>query len=213
MIIKVIALAAQNCAEEISVTIELTDGVHTEVQKHTLLTSQYAALGIKKGELDKDKYDEIVTATSICSAYKKGLSLLSYTASSEKNLYYKLKSRGFEDDVCQEAIKMLAQGKYLDDNSSCIREAEKCALKLWGKKRIASHLYSKGYASHDVSAAINELDVDYIENCTRLILKNYKRQLNAISDDENTKKKLVASLVRMGYSFGEIKAALSNLLL
>ena len=133
MIIKVTALTAQNGGEETSVTVELTDGIHTEVQKHTLLTKQYAALRIKKGELAKDKYDEVVAAASICSAYKKALSLLSYTSSSKKNLYYKLKSRGFDDTVCEEAVNMLVRDRYLNDNDSCIREAEKCASKLWGK--------------------------------------------------------------------------------
>ena len=209
MIIKVTALVAQNGGEETSVSIELTDGIHSELQRYILLTSQYANLRIKKGELDK----EIVSAANTCAAYKKGMSLLSYTTSSEKNLYYKLKSRGFDDASCQEAIKMLSEARYLNDNDSCLREAEKCIFKLWGKKRIASHLCAKGYTTADVSAAFEELsDVDYLENCKQLILKNYKRQLNAISNDPNAKQRLVASLVRMGYTFSEIKAALTDIL-
>lgn len=212
MIINIIALVAQNGGEETCVSIELSDGVHTELQKHTILTMQYADLRIKKGELCSDKYEEIVTAAKVYAAYKKGLSLLSYTASSKKNLYYKLKSRGFEDHICEEAIKMLVSGRYLNDNDSCIREAEKCALKLWGKKRIVSHLYSKGFDTEAVSLAVDELEVDYLENCKELILRNYKRQFSAISEDESAKQKLVASLSRMGYSFSEIKAALNELI-
>ena len=72
MIIKVTALVAQNGGEETSVSIELTDGIHSELQRYILLTNQYANLRIKKGELDKDKYEEIVSAANTCAAYKKG---------------------------------------------------------------------------------------------------------------------------------------------
>ena len=159
------------------------------------------------------RYEEIVRAANIRSAYKKGLNLLGYSSSSKKNLYYKLRSRGFEDDITEEAIEMLVRDRYVDENDACTREAERCIQKLWGRKRIVSHLYSKGFSEHTVREALEELsEVDYTENCKKLLLRNHKKQLASIGEDRVQMTKLVASLERMGYSFSEIKSAISDIL-
>ena len=213
MNIEVIALVAQNGGAETSVSIELSDGIHTELQKHTILTKQYAALRIKKGEINTERYEEIARAADICTAYKKGLSLLSYSSSSQKNLHYKLKSRGFSDEIASEAIEMLISERYVDEESSCTREAQRCIQKLWGKKRIVSHLYTKGFDQKAVANALDELqNVDYVENCKRLLLRDHKRQIKAIKEDSSQLSKLIASLYRMGYSFSEIKSAVADIL-
>lgn len=213
MIINVIALVALNGGEETAVKIEFSDGVHTEIRQHTVLTTQYADLRIKKGEIDKDKYEEIVRAADICSAYKKGLSLLSYSDCSQKKLYYKLKSRGFEDEITSEAVAMLSYKGYLDDGTACIRETEKCLKKLWGKNRIISHLYSKGFNDTAVKeATLIFNDVDFTENCKKLILRDYKRRLSEATDDKAAMTKLIAALIRMGYTNFEIRSALKSIL-
>lgn len=208
MRITVTALVALNSGNEICVYAEISNGEMAERKKLVLLTEQYSLLKIKKGEITSDQFDEIERASDICSAYKKGLNLLGYGACSEKSLYYKLKTRGFENDICSEAVAMLSRSGYLNENSDARREAERCIAKLWGKKRIISHLYSKGFgdeAVKDVYDVISE--ADFVENCKKLILRDHKRQLALAQSDEKEKQKLFASLVRMGYSFSEIKEA------
>ena len=213
MIITVTALVAINGGEETCIFIELSDGIHSETQKYPLLTKQYATLRIKKGQLDTEKYEEIVNASTVAAAYKKGLTFLGYGSLSKKMLGYKLKSRGFCDEVVSEAILMLSGDGYLNEDGSCVREAERCVAKLWGRKRIASHLYSKGFSQNAISEAFEELsEVDYTENCKKLILRDHKRSLAAAREDKAQMSKLIASLTRMGYSFFEIKSALSDLL-
>ena len=213
MIITVKTLVALNCGEETCVCIELSDGIHTDVQKHTLLTNQYADLRIKKGEIDSEKYESIVRAAKIAAAYKKGLIFLGYGSHSKKTLYYKLKSRGFEDESINEAILMLSRSGYVNEDNSCVREAEKCLSKLWGKKRIVSHLYSKGFSEISIHQALDELgEIDYTENCKKLILRDHKRALSTVREDKAATSKLIAALARMGYSFSEIKSALNEAL-
>ena len=213
MTITVTALVAINSGEETVVKIELSDGIHSELQQHSILTSQYAELRIKKGEINKDKYDEIVRASNICSAYKKGISLLSYSSSSQKNLCYKLKSRGFDDEISTEAVSMLASKGYLDDDNACEREVQKCIKKLWGKTRIISHLYSKGFDDNSVKAVIQVFDnTDFEDNCKKLIERDYKRRLADAKTDKAAMTRLISALSRMGYSFHEIKSALSDIL-
>lgn len=213
MIINITALTALNNGEEITVSLELTDGIHTEKQRHTLLTDKYIELGLKKGEINKDTYENIIRCANTCTAYKKALSLLSYGSPSKKNLYFKLKSRGFDEDVIRTVITMLEKSNFVDDNETCVREAEKCLKKLWGKKRIISHLYSKGFDKEAITDALLFLeDIDFEENCKVLLLKDYKRRLAEAKSDNTAMTKLVAALTRMGYSISEIKTALRDIL-
>ncbi len=213
MIIIITALVAQNGGAETAIKIELSDGAHSEMQQHTVLTTQYAELHIKKGEISRDKYEEIVRASEVCSAYKKGISLLSYSSTSQKNLCYKLKSRGFDDEISAEAVAMLKDRSYLNDDSACEREAEKCIRKLWGKNRIISHLYSKGFGESAVRSVQPIFEAtDFETNCKKLLQRDYKHRLAEAKEDKAAMTKLVAALTRMGYNFSEIKSALRSIL-
>ena len=89
-------------------------------------------------------------------------------------------------------------------------EAKKCMAKLWGKRRITSELFSKGYSSESVAAAMRELDrsgVDYTENCRRLMQK----RKTAVSDDARERQKIFAAMSRYGYSASEIREAYLSL--
>ena len=213
MTITITALTAQNSGEEITVSLELSDGINVEKQRQTIFTDKYIELSLKKGEIDTEKYEEIVRCAYVCTAYKKALSLLSYGSCSKKNLYIKLKSRGFDESISTEVIEMLQNISFIDEDDTCTREIEKCLKKLWGKKRITSHLYSKGFQNETVNNALPMLDeVDFAINCKSLILKDYKRRLDEARSDKAAMTKLVSALVRMGYSVSEIKSALSAIL-
>ncbi len=169
---------------------------------------QYASLKIKKGEISRERFDEIAHAANICSAYKKGLFLLGYGACSEKSLIYKLRTKGFDNAISCEAVAMLSAEGYINEDDDAVREAERCITKFWGRKRILSHLYSKGYSAASIRYAQEYLDnVDFINNCALLINKSYRKQFELAKKDPNTKAKLVNALVRMGYTFSEIKEA------
>ena len=213
MRINITAIVALNGGEETCICIDLISGENTQSVKHTLLTTQYADLRIKKGEIDTHRYEEISNAANIAAAYKKGLVILGYGAHSKRSLQYKLKSKGFADDVSEEAISLLCRHGYINEDNSCQREAEKCIKKLWGQKRIISHLYSKGFSNDMINSALLELsDIDYTENCKTLILRDYKKRLFDSLDDKAALAKLVAALQRMGYSVSEIKNALRDIL-
>ena len=206
--LEVTALVAINSGNEVCIKIKIENGENKEERDFTVLIDQYSLLRIKKGEIDRFQFDEIERASNICSAYKKGLYLLGYGACSEKKLIYKLRTKGFDNDTCTEAVAMLSQCGYINEGNDALREAERCVAKLWGKKRIIAHLYSKGFGDEAVKQAhILFEDVDFTENCRKLILRDHKNKLDAARTDEKERQKLFASLVRMGYSFSEIKEA------
>ena len=155
-------------------------------------------------------FDEIERAEKISSAYKKGLFLLGYGACSRKKLKFKLKTKGFDEEIASEATDMLSAQGFLNENSDALHEAELCLSKLWGKKRIIAQLYTKGFSDEAVRAVEDYLaDIDFVENCKLLIERSYKRQLRSALGDRNAMMKFAATLGRMGYSFSEIKEASS----
>jgi len=201
-------LKAINGGDEVCVTAELKHGENKEIKKLFLLAGQYTSLRIRKGEISEERFDEIARAADVASAYKKGLFLLGYGACSEKKLKFKLRTKGFGEDVSSKAVEMLVRAGCIDEKSDAEREVEKCLAKLWGKKRIVAHLYTKGFAANAVNEACLRLDdVDFTENCRKLILKEHKEQLIAAKEDIAIMAKLCAALQRMGYSFSEIREA------
>ncbi len=208
MTIKVTALTALNSGNEVMLSIEISNGKDSEQKKLILLAEQFTSLRIGKGEIDTEQFDEIARAANIASAYKKGLYLLGYGACSEKKMRYKLKMKGFDEDSAAAAATMLIEHDCINENSDALREAERCLAKLWGRKRIVAHLYSKGYSDSTVREALSSLsEIDFAENCRKLIERDYARRLNEARGDKAAMAKLCSALVRMGYSFSEIKEA------
>ena len=80
-----------------------------------------------------------------------------------------------------------------------------CLKKLWGKKRIYRELCAKGYDRDIIASELEGVDEEtLVNNCVALFRKKHK----VFPSDPETQKKIIASLVRYGYSFGEIKRAL-----
>ena len=211
MLIRISALCARNSGEEIDVTFEISNGEHTDRQTLTVSSKQYLVLGLCKGESDETVYDEVVRAAEVWSATKKGISSLGYGACSEKALIGKLVAKGFDKETAAEATQELVAMGLLCAADDAFREAQKQAAKLWGKKRIVSELYRKGYDSQAISSALDRLEddgIDFVKSCEKMISKSYRRMLS----EADSQKKLVAALMRYGYSVSEIKQAITNLI-
>jgi len=121
-----------------------------------------------------------------------------------KTLVDKLRHRGFSDEVAEYAASYMQKNGYLKENNDAEREAECCVEKLWGKKRIMMHLHQKGYDGEAFAAAMAYLEtVDFVELCVKLIRQKYR----TLPKDEKERQKVIAGLVRHGYTFSEIKDA------
>ena len=211
MRIFITSAVSRNAGEEIDVTFEITadGGEHTDRETFTVSSSQYLTLGISKGESDEEKYDEVLHAAEVWSAVKKGVSLLGYGSCSEKALRMKLVGKGFDREICAEAVEKIVAMGLLRACDDALREAQRQAEKLWGRRRIIAELYRKGYDAEAVASAMQALDdscIDYAENCARLISRSYRRALT----DPDGQKKIYAALMRYGYSPSEIKQALKT---
>ncbi len=206
--ISVTSISSRGAGEETDVTFLIENGEgNSERATFTLSSRQYLALGVSRGEADTQTFDDVSYASQVWAATKKGVVILGYGAVSPRGMKTKLISKGFDKTVAEDAAReLVAMGliKPFDDASEIAR---RCASKLWGKKRIISELYAKGFSSDAVNAALCSLEdeeVDFVQNCSRLIGKRY----GEIPADPSGRKKMFAALCRYGYSSGEIKQAI-----
>ncbi len=210
MTLKIIGISSRAAGQEICVTFELTGEAEGQVQRESFVISsrQYLMLCPQKGECSMEIYDEIAHAAQVFSALKRGISVLSFGAYSEKALIAKLKSKGFDREIAAEAVGELVSRGLLDAMSDAYREAQKQVSKLWGEKRIVAELYAKGYSGEAISAAMKALadeGVDYVANCRALIDKKY----GEFPAESTERQKAISALIRYGYTTSEIKNAVS----
>jgi SOS response regulatory protein OraA/RecX len=209
MIVFITALSVYG-TDEIAVSIEISNGEHTQKERLVISSAQCADLGLRYGEADKRTYEAVLYASQIHTAVKQGLSILSYGICSENALIRKLISRGNSREIAEIATEELKQNGYIDQDSDAAREAERGAIKLWGKLRITASLREKGYSDDSIRYALTYLrasGVDYVENCADLI----RRRWGDIPSDPAERKKMVAAVMRYGYTTDEIRAACRRL--
>ena len=207
MEIVLISVAARHGGEEVALTFRLTDGVHTERQTLSVLLHQYAALGLQKGTVTRADFEAVLEAADLCRAIGTGAFLLGYGANSPKQLVYKLRHRGFSAEVAEKATAYLMDRGLIDRESDVLSRIAQGEAKLWGRSRIVSDLYHKGYDDDVMASAEERLnDIDFEENCARLIQKR-----GGVPEDADERKRLTAFLVRYGYTLSQIKAAMRKL--
>lgn len=210
MEIRITAVSGRSGGEEVEISFELTNGTHSEKCSFIISSSQYLVICPQRGASDEQMFDEIKYASDVWSATKRGIFMLGYGACSEKALIAKLVSKGFDKEIAADAVNDIVAKGLMRPADDAAREAEKMAKKLWGKRRIISALYEKGYSADAVRAALYSLEesgIDYEKNCKRLVREKY----SGAELDISGQAKLYAALSRYGYSSSEIKSAILSL--
>ena len=208
MTISIVALSARG--EDVSVTFEIREGEHIQKESFLLSAARVADLRLTCGEVTTECYDTVSYGARIDRAVGRGLYLLGYGSCSEKTLVRKLVTKGEEKDVAREAVAILRQGGYVNEFTDAVREAERCVAKEWGKRRIIATLRAKGFPDDAVREALNALEdegVDYVTLCRDRI----RRQVSVVPSEPAKKQKLIAALMRYGFSASEIREAFSLL--
>ena len=197
--------------EETELYLEISSGEHFERNKFTVSAEMFFELGFSvnfsgEKELSREKYEEITLLAERHSAVKRGLSILSFGDNTKKGLAAKLRTKGFSREAAEYACEYLAESGYINEAESAKLLARDMAeKKLYGARRIAAALFEKGFSREAISAAEDEVDVDFAAICAKRIAKMGGRELFVSPE---TKKKAVAALLRYGFSYEDIKEAL-----
>lgn len=206
--ITVRTLRAQHDGAEVQLQVLIEDGAHCEQKSILLTTEQYTELKPRRGEISREAYEALEAAGELCRAIRSGESLLSFGANSVGMLVVKLSKKGYSRDIAAKAAKQLLERGLINEEADVTREVERSLSKLWGKKRIRAHLWSRGFGDAALCSADRFLEkVDFVAACRQLIQKHY----GEVPCDADEYRRMLSFLSRYGYSVGEIRAAVSVL--
>ena len=159
-------------------------------------------------EINEEELTELLDAVSFRRAYNKGLDLLSRRPHGTKELVKKLCEKGHEKESAEKACdRLLELGLLNDEEFARILANELYERKGYGTKRIKQELVFRGIEREIAENAIESLDID---TQTRIILVIKKKYLNKINDEKGIKR-AVDGLMRLGYSYSDIKNALNSI--
>lgn len=158
-------------------------------------------------EINEDELTELLDSVSFRRAYNKGLDLLSRRPYGVKELIKKLCEKGHEKDASQKACdRLLELGLLNDEEYARILANDLLERKNYSTKRIKQELSFRGIPREIVENTVDSLD-NNAEN--RIILVIKKKYLNKLNDEKG-RKRVIDGLLRLGFSYSEIKSALNQ---
>ncbi len=202
-------LSSDNSLIGITVNISFGDAPEKNDRRYMIITEKcYRALELKRGRMTHAQFEEAENDANVCDAYRRGIRMLEYGAKSKGVVAYRLREKGFSIRVADMAAERLEDDGYINETEDAIRVAELCIRRLWGSKKIMAHLFCIGYRGEALNAAEDMLGtVDFSEVCARYIEKKY----GTFPRDKKEAEKVVAALMRYGYTASEIKSARKKL--
>lgn len=165
---------------------------------------------ISGDEIDEQELAAFEEAVGSRCAFNSALNSLDYRDHSTREIRQKL-MRKFDVQYVDEAVEKLAELDLINDERYArLYARELFEHKKFGKMRIKSELRARGIAAETANEAVDELfdeeEPDNIERIVDIIEKKYYNKMN----DESGRKKVFAALTRMGYSFSDIREAMSE---
>ena len=190
------------------------DKIHIYIDGEYLLTVDeifwFSCGYISGDEIDEEELTAFKEAAGSRRAFNSALNSLDYRDHSEREIRTKL-LRKYDADCVEEVVRKLVELDLVNDE----RYAENYARELYehkkfGKMRIKSELRAKGIAADIANEAVDALfEEEEPDNIQRIVDIIGKRYYNRMNDDVG-RKKVFAALQRMGYSFSDIREAMSE---
>ena len=182
------------------VTIALDDG--SEI-KATLGVVAELRLFVGRA-LEDAELQQLRASASMALARNRGLELLSYRPMSCKELLDKLMQKGETPEDAEAAVDWLREHGFLDDARYAAQVVRHYAGKGYGEGRIRQELRRRGIQRELWDEALQEMP-EPDDKLDRFLASR-------LSDprDREQVKKVSAALLRRGYSWEEIRAALAR---
>lgn len=188
--------------------------IHISIDGEYLLTVDenfWADCGYVSGdEIDGEELTAFQKAAGSRIAFNSAMNSLDYRDHSVREMRTKL-LRKFDADSVNSAIERLTELGLLNDE----RFAENFAAQLfehkkYGRNRIKTELFQRGIASDIINNVLDELfeceETDNVERIVDIIRRKYYNKMI----DENSRRKVFAALVRLGYGYSDVKQAMSE---
>lgn len=204
MKIEIVSCLLVREGKEVEITVETSEVYKMNTYRYTLSREAWVRLGLAEGEISREDMKELLYEEEKYRATKKAFDILAFGRNSARTLALKLRHRNFSPRIADEVSELLKEKGYIREDEDVVREAEACVKKHWGMRRILMHLHQKGYDNDAMNVAKEYLaEMDFVEVCAELI----REEFGTLPKDEKERNRVIAAVVRYGYSMTEIKNA------
>lgn len=158
-------------------------------------------------EISDEEWQCLLEKINYRKAFNKCADLLSRRSHSIKELKVKLLHM-VDENSANKAINRFIELGYLDDRKFALEYTNYLVnTKNFSENHVRQELFQKGIDKDIIYEVLNEFEFDNSSAIINVINKSYIRKLNT----ENGKEKVIAALMRKGFSYSDIKFALNNL--
>ena len=157
-------------------------------------------------EISEEKAETLNRAYDAESVKKSAARSLAHHTMSKADLSKKLRERGYSGEVAEETAEWFEEKGLVDDAAYARSCASHYKVRGWGKIRIREELRRRGISKELVDEVVSELPSSHDE-----IRALAEKKLRGEVPDEAKKQKVIAFLMRRGFKFDEIRAAMSEL--
>lgn len=196
---------------EISIQRSMAALIFDDRSRLTIRKGDLAACPVSVGcELDTEEYAGRVCAHQFKDGFDAALSILDYSARTEREIEKKLLAKGFLPDCVNAVLARLRESRLIDDREIALRAAEFASAGKTGVYALKRKLRARGIRESDVEDALETIsEADQLAAASAVAKKLMPRYEGR--DPREVRAKLSQALARRGFSWSTIEAALSGL--
>ena len=154
-------------------------------------------------EITQEEWESLTNSIYYKKAVDKCYDLLSRRDHSVKELKTKL-LRTVDEKNADKAIEKMLELGYLDDEKYARNLVKYLAqTRNMSKNHIKQEMFKRGIPNEIIILVMEDYEFDNVSSVVDLILTKYRNKLN----NEDGNKKVIASLMRKGFSYSDIKNA------
>ena len=154
-------------------------------------------------EITQEEWENLTDSIYYKKAVDKCYDLLSRRDHSVKELKTKL-LRTVDEKNADKAIEKMLELGYLDDEKYARNLVKYLAqTRNMSKNHIKQEMFKRGIPNEIINLVMEDYEFDNVSCVVDLILTKYRNKLN----NEDGNKKVIASLMRKGFSYSDIKNA------
>lgn len=156
-------------------------------------------------ELEESELAAVRSASELSRARDRALRIVGARPHSSRELYDKLVEKGESEENAAACVAWLVDAHLLDDADYAAMVVRHCAAKGYGSRRVQNELYR-----HKVPRELWEAALETMPEADDTIDRLLRSRLRSAQPDRAELKKATDALLRRGYGWEEIRAAVSR---
>ncbi len=167
---------------------------------------------LKSGmQIDTEKLVAIVEEDNYSRCKAQALRFLERSSKTMEQLKAKLLEKGYSEATIERAVEMLENYSLIDD-SAYAKQFVSSKQRTAGRRKIKYELLNRGVDQELIEETLEkQLGENYMEALKALASKKLQ-SLSKNNEERAAMKKTIDFLLRKGYTYGEVKEVLGNIL-